>query len=96
MGGPCGAYTGALMAIGLKYGHSDPENLTEQKQILTAKNAEFRERFSEEFGGRGCKELLGYDVSAPGGFDAALSSGRLMGFCPGLVVKTIDILEEIL
>ena len=43
MGEVCGVVTGALMAIGLKYGHSNPENLMEQKEIMMAKSAEFRE-----------------------------------------------------
>lgn len=96
MGGVCGAFTGALMVIGLKYGHSNPDNLMEQKELLTAKNAEFREKFQKELESCGCKELLGYDVSTPEGFTEALESGRLLGYCPGLVLKVIEILESVL
>lgn len=96
MGEVCGAFTGALMVIGLKYGHSNPENLLQQKEVLTAKNAEFREKFLREYGTCSCKELLGYDVSTPEGFNEALESGRLLGYCPGLAAKVIDILESVL
>lgn len=96
MGEVCGAFTGALMVIGLKYGHSKPENLLQQKEVLTAKNAEFREKFLKEYGTCSCKELLGYDVSTPEGFNEALESGRLPGYCPGLAAKVIDILESVL
>lgn len=96
LGSVCGAYTGALMAIGLKYGHSNPENLLQQKEILTAKNVEFMEKFRKEFGDVECKTLIGYDVSTPEGLQEALDSGKLVDYCPGLVDKVIKILEEIL
>lgn len=96
MGSACGAFTGALMAIGLKYGHSNPEGLLAQKDIMTAKNVELRTKFIEEFGTVECKKLIGFDVSTPEGFQAALDSGKLMEFCPCLVEKVIKITEEIM
>ena len=66
LGSVCGAYTGALMAIGLKYGHSDPDGLLQQKDIMMAKTAQFKEKFVEKFGTVECKELIGYDVSKIG------------------------------
>lgn len=92
----CGAFTGALMAIGLKYGHFQEENLMEQKNVMMAKSGEFRQKFFEKYHTCNCKELLGYDVSTPEGFEGALSSGRMMGFCPVLVKDVITILEEVL
>ena len=92
----CGAFTGALMAIGLKYGHCNAENLMEQKNIMMAKSAEFRQKFAEKFGTNICKDLVGYDVSTPEGFEQAISTGRMMGFCPTVVAAVIEILEEVL
>ena len=92
----CGAYTGALMAIGLKYGHYNPENLMDQKNVMMAKTAEFKQKFYEKYDTCNCRDLLGYDVSTPEGFEAAISSGRMMGFCPTLVNAVIEILEEVL
>ena len=92
----CGAYTGALMAIGLKYGHYNPENLMDQKNVMMAKTAEFKQKFYEKYDTCNCRDLLGYDVSTPEGFEAAISSGRMMGFCPALVNAVIEILEEVL
>lgn len=92
----CGAFTGALMAIGLKYGHYDAENLLPQKDIMMAKSAEFKQKYFEKYETCNCKELLGYDVSTPEGFQEAISSGRMMGFCPTVVKSVIDILEEVL
>jgi C_GCAxxG_C_C family probable redox protein len=96
LGKVCGTYTGALMAIGLKYGHSNPDGLMAQKEIMTAKNMELKERFTEEFGTIECKELIGFDVSTPEGLQAALDSGKLVEYCPVLAEKVIKITEEIL
>lgn len=92
----CGAFTGALMAIGLKYGHYAEEGLMDQKNVMMAKSAEFKQKFFEKYETCNCKGLLGYDVSTPEGFDEAISSGRMMGFCPVLVKHVIEILEEVL
>lgn len=96
LGSVCGTYTGALMAIGLKYGHSNPEGLMDQKNIMMAKTAEFNQRFTQEFGTVVCKELIGYDVSTPEGLQGALDSGKMIGYCPGVAEKVINIVEEIM
>lgn len=49
----CGAVTGALMALGLKYG--DENNRKSMKSL------EFMKTFREEYGSILCKELLGKD-----------------------------------
>ena len=96
LGSVCGAYTGALMAIGLKYGHSDPDGLLQQKDIMMAKTAQFKEKFVEKFGTVECKELIGYDVSTPEGRKGALDSGKLLEYCPGLVDQVIGMAQEVL
>ncbi|MCI9167563.1 MAG: C_GCAxxG_C_C family protein [Dorea sp.] len=96
LGSVCGAYTGALMAIGLKYGHSDPDGLLQQKDIMMAKTAQFKEKFVEKFGTVECKELIGYDVSTPEGLKDALDSGKLLEYCPGLVDQVIGMAQEVL
>lgn len=94
--GTCGAYTGALMVIGMKYGHYDAEQLLAQKDVMLAKSAEFKKKFYENRTTCNCKELLGYDVSKPEEFQEALESGRMMSFCPALVKEVIAILDEIM
>lgn len=96
MGEVCGVVTGALMAIGLKYGHSHPEKVMEQKEIMMAKSAAFREKFMERHGTVICRPLLGYDVSKPEELNAALESGRMLDYCPMLAEEAITILKEIL
>ena len=84
------------MVIGMKYGHYDADQLLAQKDVMMAKSAEFKKKFFEKRKSCNCKELLGYDVSKPEGFQEALESGRMMSFCPGMVKDVIGILEEIL
>lgn len=92
----CGAFAGALMVIGMKYGHYDPEQLLAQKEVMMAKSGEFRKKFFENHATCNCKALLGYDVSTPEGFQEALGSGRMMSFCPALVREVIEMLDEIM
>ena len=91
-----GAFTGAIMAVGLKYGHWDVNTLLRQKEEMMNKYAEFRALFLEKFATNSCKELLGYDVSLPEQLEEALSSGRMLDFCPKVVESVIEMLEEIL
>jgi C_GCAxxG_C_C family probable redox protein len=61
----CGAVTGALMAIGLKYGKAlnDPD---EKKMETYLKTQEFFRRFEELNGSVNCKALLeGLDMNNP-------------------------------
>lgn len=96
MADTCGAFTGALMAVGLKYGHFDPDMLQEQKSMMMAKSGEFRKKFFEKHPTCNCRELVGYDVSTPEGFKTAVETGRMMSFCPKLVKEVIEVLDEIL
>ena len=95
-GDSCGAVVGAVLAIGLKYGHYEEEDFQERKKLCMAKTEEFRREFNAKFGSCMCKELLGYDVSIPKEKEQAFASGKLLEFCPSLVESAIKILEELL
>lgn len=96
-GDTCGAFTGAIMAVGLKYGHWDVNTLLRQKEEMMNKYAEFRALFLENVRNKQLQmKLLGYDVSLPEQLEEALSSGRMLDFCPKVVESVIEILEEIL
>jgi len=61
----CGAVTGALMALGMKYGKAlvDPE---EKKQETYSKANEFFQKFTELNGSVNCRELLdGLNMNDP-------------------------------
>lgn len=92
----CGAYAGALMVIGLKYAHFEP-NTPDVKNHNIEKLVEFKQKFSEKHKSCVCKELLdGLNPSVPEDMNILLESGKMMSFCPQLVVDIIEVLEEIL
>ncbi|MBR6521965.1 MAG: C_GCAxxG_C_C family protein [Oscillospiraceae bacterium] len=91
-GGMCGCVTGALMALGMKYGFTEPDNIA--KNIMTAKNNEFIAKFKERCGAINCRELLGVDVSVPE--QAAEAPELIQARCPHFVTAACDILEEML
>ena len=47
IGETCGAVVGAMIVLGMKYGHFDTEHM-EQKEIMNAKRAEFLEKFGKK------------------------------------------------
>ena len=95
MGEACGAVTGALMVIGLKYGMTQAKD--EGARDKTYKLAqEFMARFKERHGSMVCRELLGYDLSKPEGRKAAHDKGLFSTLCPELVRDAVEILEQML
>ncbi|MBU5300562.1 C-GCAxxG-C-C family protein [Clostridium sporogenes] len=94
-GSTCGAVTGALMAIGLKYGHSIPDT-PHIKEENIAKLIEFREKFLQKYDSVICKDLLGYDLTNSEDMKKIQEEELLTTFCPKLVSDVIVILKEIL
>lgn len=94
-GETCGAVTGALMVIGMVYGHAK-ESDQDQKNLMGAKVAEFKNLFAQKYPSRMCRELLGHDISRPGEMEKVLEKGLMFDFCPEVVRDTIEILEKIL
>lgn len=91
----CGCVTGALMAFGLKYGHSEP-NETEQKNTLLAKKAAFEQKFAEENKSVICKEILDYDLSKPEEMAQIMEKNLLFTVCPKVICSACKILDEML
>ena len=95
MGETCGAVTGAFMVLGLKYG-----NTTAEDKGLKAKTyeriVEYANRFKARNGSVVCKELLGCDISRPGGMKKAQEDGLFDSVCPKMVHDAAEILEEML
>lgn len=91
----CGCVTGALMAIGLKYGQYKLGDEAAKNEML-AKKAEFEEAFKESHESLICKEILKYDLSKPEEMAKIMEEGLLQNLCPLLAVTACDILDEIL
>lgn len=84
----CGACTGALMALGLKYGD------------VKAKSDEVCDRFLDEFkkhnGSIICRDLLECDISTPEGVKYAKDNNLFKEFCPKMVESAAKIVDELL
>ena len=84
----CGACTGALMVLGLKYGESKE------------KSNEVCERFLDEFkkknGSYICNELLGCDITTTEGVKYAVDNELFTEFCPKMVESAARITEKLI
>jgi C_GCAxxG_C_C family probable redox protein len=67
----CGAITGAMMVLGLKFGSASPDWKT--KELVYEKVREFADCFKARNGSLLCRDLLGCDVSTPEGYQAAIA-----------------------
>lgn len=91
----CGAVSGALMVLGLKYGHYESDNV-EQKSRAYAIAAEYTKRFKELNGSIVCRDLLGYDLTKPEDM-ACIREKNLFGdICPKMIKSAVEVLEGIL
>ncbi len=94
-GNVCGAVTGALMAIGLRYGTTDgSDKVAKEKPYSVA--GEFMARFRALHEYVECSELLGRDMSTPEGRQAARERGLYDSVCTGVVRDAVVIARELL
>lgn len=94
-GDTCGCVSGALMAIGLKYGHWASHD-RETKKRLRAKAVEFEKEFIKRNGSLICKNILGLDLTVPEEFKEIKERGLFFTVCAELVCSTCEILDEML
>lgn len=90
----CGSATGALMALGLKYGHSGAEDKANEAE-LTAKRIEFNKRFVEKYGSLQCADILGANIGTPEGMKKIVDE-KLTSGCPALIAYTCLLLDDLL
>ncbi|MBO5152610.1 MAG: C_GCAxxG_C_C family protein [Methanobrevibacter sp.] len=84
----CGACTGALMVLGLKYG--------DDKAKCGEVSDEFFEEFKKENGSFICRDLLGCDISTPEGVRSARDQNLFRELCPKMVASAVEITEKIM
>lgn len=90
----CGAVSGAVMVIGLKYGNSTPED-TQAKALCYSKTVEFINEFKAKTKTIICRELLGYDISTAEGMNMAKEKGLFKTTCVDMVKHSVEILEKL-
>ncbi len=91
----CGAVSGALMVLGLKYGHFDSADC-EQKSRAYSIAVEYTKRYKEANGSIVCRDLLGYDLSKPDEMACIKEKGLFGEVCPKAIKSAVEILESIL
>jgi len=91
LGLTCGAVTGVLMAIGLRYG-GGPEMKEKTYEIAN----EFVGRFKSLHGSINCTELVGYDLSKPEQLRRAREEAVFAIRCVKFVENAVKIFEELL
>ncbi|MBQ8842264.1 MAG: C_GCAxxG_C_C family protein [Ruminiclostridium sp.] len=91
----CGAVSGALMVLGLKYGHFESEN-NEQKSRAYAISSEYTKRFKELNGSIVCRDLLGYDLTKPEDSVCIKEKNLFRTVCPEMIRSTVEVLEGVL
>lgn len=91
----CGACTGALMALGLKYGQTAVDDLESRKKTNDI-TVRFMDLFKKENGSYICKELLGCDLATAEGKQYALDNKLFVEFCPKMVESATRIAEKLL
>lgn len=94
-GGPCGAVTGALMALSLSTASPDPLD-KETKERNYALTRQFVESFEARFGSSTCPGLLGVCIGTYEGRQTASQQGLFKTRCPEYVQGAAEILAEML
>ena len=84
----CGACTGALMALGLKYG----ENRSKSDEMCVR----FLDDFEKENGSYICRDLLGCDIRTEEGIKYAIDNNLFRELCPKMVESAARISEELI
>lgn len=91
----CGAVTGAYLALGLKYGRTNPQDDAAKLKTRTLIQ-EFTRKFKDLHGTLICKELLDCDISTPEGKQKAEETGITNFRCPTFVENAAKLLEQLL
>lgn len=89
----CGAVSGAIMALGLKYGHSvQGDSVTKNEMYRLTE--EFQKKFIQINSSIICRDLLGYDVSSEDDREIIMEKNLFKTICPKMVRDSVGILEE--
>jgi C_GCAxxG_C_C family probable redox protein len=91
-GGLCGAVSGAVMAVGLALGRSQPGMETDPAYTVVRR---FLERFEAEFGAVTCFELTGVHLGTPEG-QAAFRENNVFARCLEYAEGAADIAAELI
>ena len=92
-GSICGALTGGVMALGIKYGTNEP-SLEKRLKAYELAQKLFK-RFEKQHGSVLCRELIGYDLSVPEELEQARKAKVSEEKCVNFIRKTVETLLEL-
>jgi C_GCAxxG_C_C family probable redox protein len=92
-GSVCGALTGGVMALGVKYGTN--ESSLEKRLKVYKLAQEFFKRFEKGYGSVLCRELIGYDLSVPEELEKAGRARASEEKCVNFVKEVVETLIEL-
>lgn len=90
----CGAVSGALLVIGLKYGQTKP-NDADAKKLCIEKATEFEELFKGKFGSIVCRDILNFDPSTKEGKAYMQKNPNCKDICTKAKLDAIELLESL-
>jgi C_GCAxxG_C_C family probable redox protein len=88
----CGAVSGAVMVIGLRYGRTRAEDIAARDKTY-AVVTEFLQEFEKRSGSVSCTGLLGYNLSVPEQAAEAKEKKIIPARCPEFVRSAVEIVE---
>ncbi len=91
----CGACTGALMVLGMKYGFPNPE-APDDLDSAAEKAWQFLDEFKKRRGSYLCRDLLGCDLGTDEGAAYAMEHELFQTVCPKMVAAAAEILDGML
>lgn len=92
-GETCGAISGALMVIGLRYGrsHSSEEIREKVKEVSQI----FKDEFAAHMGSLKCKDLLGMNLKHDPDYEKARELGLFESRCPLFIRYAITLIDKL-
>ena len=90
----CGAVSGAVLVIGLKYGQYIAEDKA-SKGNCNSKTVEFTKLFKSKNKSFVCREILGYNLAIAEEYDQAQSKNLFKTTCIDMVRSAAELLEEL-
>ncbi len=94
-GDTCGALSGAIMVLGLKYGGGGPDGL-DAKTSTYALAQELAEEYGERMGSTVCRKIIGCDPSTPEGYKQAVAENKFGTTCCGAIATAAELLDNFL
>ena len=93
--GPCGAVSGALMAISMKHGRGDVKSVDSKFKTYEL-GKKFMNEFKNKCGSCICEEIIGINICTPENLKKAQDSKTFETKCLEAVKAACDILERML